>query len=492
MKKKTNEQKDDIIDFPNIAPTTHEKAKYAFELETNLYEFVKEAWEFVDPDPYIEIQLTKIICDHNQALFEGRIPSNRLAESIPPGFGKSMYSCVMLPAWAWTRNPATRFLTGSYSLEFATRDSRRSRDLIKSDWYQYFWGHKFDFAGDQDKKTNYENTAKGYRFTFGTYSAFTGTRADFIIVDDSIKMQDGESKIVRDSTNYLIGNLDNRLTNQVNGKILLIGQRLHLEDSIGYVLSKKSANWEYLCLPLLCDPTRRCQTSIFTDNRKEGECLWKERFTPKIIARLKESMGTRAFNAQILQNPEAESGAIIKSKWLQYYNALPPFQYILMSLDTAFTKKKTSDYSAISVWGVAHDGYYLIDMIWDKLEYPDLRHKCLKLYNKYRPHKMIIEKASSGHALVPELKRKTRIPVEGFPTDGSKWSGSKEQRLHLVSPLFEAHKVFFPKNAEWLNDFEDELLLFPAVTHDDRVDSLSMALIYLSQQYATPTLRIIS
>lgn len=488
MKKKNDKS---TVDFPNIAPTTYQRALYAFKLETNLHQFAKEAWEFVDPDPFIDIPIAKIVCDHNQALFEGYISSNRLLESIPPGFGKSMYSCVMMPAWAWTTRPQTRFLTGSYSLEFATRDSRRSRDLIKSDWYQYYWGNKFDFAGDQDKKTNYENTAKGYRFTFGTGSAFTGTRADFIIIDDSIKMQDGESKIVRDSTNYLMGNLDSRLTNQVTGKILAIGQRLHLEDSIGHLLSKKNAGWEYLCLPLLCDPMRRCKTSIFTDNRKGNECLWPERFTPKFIARIKEGMGTRAFNAQFLQNPEAESGSIIKREWLQYYEALPPFQYILMSLDTAFTKKKTSDYSAISVWGVTRDGYYLIDMIWDKLEYPDLRHKCVTLYNKYRPHKMIIEKASSGHALIPELKRDTRIPVEGFPTDGNKWSGSKEQRLYLVSPLFEARKVFFPKNAEWLNDFEDELLHFPSVIHDDRVDSLSMALIYLSQQYDTPTLRII-
>lgn len=468
----------------DIDPFLYEKATYSVRLENNFYEFVKEAWDNVFQTPLTDIPLIKISCDHMQALYDGTIPSRRLCASEPPGFVKSGIACVFFPAWVWTKRPEITFLTGSHSKEFATRDAKRSRGLMMSSWYQYLWGHKFSFSDDQNKKTNYENDKKGYRYVFGTSSGFTGTRADIILYDDPLDSHDAESEVKRNEANTVAGKLHTRLNISTDiGVICIIAQRLHVNDAVGHVLSKK-LGFEYLCVPLEFKQITKAKTSIFEDNRKEDENLWPEKFPPKVIAEKKASMGSRDYNAQYQQNPEAESGSIIKREWLMHYIELPKMQYIIMAMDTAFTKKKTSDYSAISIWGISQDGFYLIDLFWDKLEFPELKHKTISMYNAYKPHKVIIEKASSGHGLISELERNSRVPVEGIVVDGS-----KEQRLYIASPLFEAKKVFFPKNAVWLNDYEDELMHFPAVTHDDRTDTTSMALIHLSQQCGTPSLR---
>ena len=48
--------------------------------------------------------------------------------------------------------------------------------------------------------------------------------------------------------------------------------------------------------------------------------------------------------------------------------------------------------------------------------------------------------------------------------------------MAIQSTKFENGQVFFPKEAPWLRDLEDELFAFPNGRHDDQVDSISQAL----------------
>ena len=52
----------------------------------------------------------------------------------------------------------------------------------------------------------------------------------------------------------------------------------------------------------------------------------------------------------------------------------------------------------------------------------------------------------------------------------------KKIRMAIQSAKFENGQVFFPKEAPWLRDLEDELFAFPNGRHDDQVDSISQAL----------------
>jgi len=56
---------------------------------------------------------------------------------------------------------------------------------------------------------------------------------------------------------------------------------------------------------------------------------------------------------------------------------------------------------------------------------------------------------------------------------------TKMERLNSTTDLFEAGKVFLPKQAHWLHDYRSELTGFPGAGHDDQVDSTSQALTHL-------------
>ncbi len=55
-----------------------------------------------------------------------------------------------------------------------------------------------------------------------------------------------------------------------------------------------------------------------------------------------------------MQGPTSEEGAIIKREWWRKWDKdwIPHLEHVIQSYDTAFLKKETADYSAITTWGV--------------------------------------------------------------------------------------------------------------------------------------------
>jgi phage terminase large subunit-like protein len=74
------------------------------------------------------------------------------------------------------------------------------------------------------------------------------------------------------------------------------------------------------------------------------------------------------------------------------------------------------------------------------------------------------------------LKRDTRLPVIAIQVDKDKIS-----RAYAITPTCEAGRVFLPERAPWIEEFLDELMMFPAGPHDDQVDSFTQALEYLNR-----------
>jgi hypothetical protein len=86
------------------------------------------------------------VCEHLEHVTSGEL--RRLLINVPPGFMKSLLVCVFWPAWSWLRHPHTRWLMTSYAQDFAHRDSTRTRDLIRSEWYQERWADRFQIRQD--------------------------------------------------------------------------------------------------------------------------------------------------------------------------------------------------------------------------------------------------------------------------------------------------------------------------------------------------------
>jgi predicted phage terminase large subunit-like protein len=158
-------------------------------------------------------------------------------------------------------------------------------------------------------------------------------------------------------------------------------------------------------------------------------------------------------------------GNVFKAEWLNYYRQLPHVKRYVWSWDTAIKKGEENDYSVGGLWAVCDNGYYLVDLVREKLEYPELKKKVHMCYNAHKSSEVIIEDKASGQQLLQELKRNTTMPVVAETP-----RNDKIERANLVSPLFESGRVFLPENAPWLRSYVDEITLFPFADHDDTVD----------------------
>lgn len=442
-----------------------EQAKYEIKLEDNFYEFVKEAWEYVDCDQFIPTYHIKVVCDHLQAVAEGRL--KRLIINIPPGFAKSLLVSVLYPAWVWLKNPQHCFLTGANSTPLSIRDTVRSRDLINSDWYQYLWAKSFVFSSDQNQKTYYTNDKKGHRVSFSTSSNFTGWRANTLILDDPLSFNDKYSKVKRDKVNQMVGGgLMTRLKSQKNDAIIVMMQRLHYEDVTGFLTEK--GGWTVLNLPLEFMEATKCVTPIFEDNRKEGELLWTEMWDANMVKEIQKNLGSVEYSAQYQQCPTELSGGIINLNWFKYYTVLPKFDRIVDSWDTAFGEKQENDYSVGTTWGVTQNMYYLLNVYKKQAGMPELKRAILDVHNKFGSTEILVEDRASGKSVVQELTFRTRLPFKLINPEKCKIT-----RAHAAAPTVEAGNVSIPERADWLLDFKEELRMFPAGAHDDQVDSFT-------------------
>ena len=81
--------------------------------------------------------------------------------------------------------------------------------------------------------------------------------------------------------------------------------------------------------------------------------MWPEYWNLEELEKVKASISIRNWSAQYMQNPTSEEGAILKREWWQPWTKdLPTLKHVIQSYDTAFSKKETADYSAITTWGI--------------------------------------------------------------------------------------------------------------------------------------------
>lgn len=161
--------------------------------------------------------------------------------------------------------------------------------------------------------------------------------------------------------------------------------------------------------------------------------------------------------------------AVFKNEWLRFYHQLPSINYVVCSWDTSFKTKDYNDPSACTVWVVCEDGYYLLDIINERLDYPSLKRKIIDVAERYRADTVLIEDAASGQSLLQDLQITSRIPLVGCRVGRQ----SKVERAQYAASLFEAGKVQLPLGHDLIDEYKSQLLMFPLSLHDDMVDSTS-------------------
>jgi predicted phage terminase large subunit-like protein len=215
-----------------------------------------------------------------------------------------------------------------------------------------------------------------------------------------------------------------------------------------------------------------------------GKPVWPGYWKLEELEAVKASVSILKWNAQYQQNPTAAEGSIIKREWWNVWEKddMPELAHVIQSYDTAFMKKETADYSAITTWGVFYPNeegeahLILLDAVKDRYEFPELRRKAKEQYDYWKPETVIIEAKASGLPLTYEL-RQMGIPVINFtPSRGN----DKHTRVNAVAPLFEAGMIWAP-DRKFTEEVIEECAAFPLGEHDDLVDSMTQAVMRFRQ-----------
>ena len=428
----------------------------------NFLAFVKTMW----PD-FVQGSHHRHISDKFDKLARGEI--TRLIVNMPPRHTKSEFASYLLPAWMVGRDPKLKIIQATHTAELAFRFGRKTKNLIDTEEYQKIF--KTTLQEDSKAAGRWETSAGGEYFAAGVGGAITGRGADLLIIDDPHSEQDAMSRTALDSA-YEWYTSGPRQRLQPGGKIVLVMTRWSTRDLTGRLINNqkepKSDQWHVVEFPAIMD----------------HEPVWPQYWTIEELEKVQASLPAGKWNAQWMQNPVAEQGALIKRDWWNMYQGkeVPQLSYVLQSYDTAFSKKETADFSAITTWGLFYPyedslpNIILLDAVKDRFDFPELRRQALQQYHHWKPDMVEIEAKASGQPLIDEF-RKLYIPVFAFtPSKGN----DKHSRVNSVAPLFESGIVWAP-DRDFAEEVVEQCAAFPYGDHDDLVDCTTQALLRFRQ-----------
>lgn len=405
----------------------------------------------------------------------------RLMVFMPPRHGKSELVSRCLPAYLLGRDPDASIIATSYSAGLASRMNRDVQRIVDSDTYREVFPETL--LNSKNVRTVAQGTWLRNASTFevvgkrGSYRSagvgggITGMGADFGIIDDPIKNQeDAYSVVFRDKVwDWYISTFYTRLEGE-DASILLTLTRWHEDDLAGRLLKRAKEDptadqWEVLSLPAVCEPNKH-----EVDPRSVGDALWPSKFPLSILEKNKAN-GSYFWNALFQQRPAPSKGGIVQRDWLKFYHDLPEGVHDwLMSWDLTFKETRKGSFVCGQVWCRKGARFYLVDQHRERLDFPKTIKVMMGMIQKYpQCGKILVEDKANGPAVIAALKK----DVPGIIPINVK--GSKEARLHSVTPMLEAGNTYFPSE-RWVDDLVEELVAFPNSAFNDQVDTLSQAL----------------
>lgn len=447
----------------------------------SLSRFAKRAWHVLEPAAELKWGWAlDAICEHLQAVSSGQI--KRLRINVPPGCMKSLLTSVLWGAWEWGAlgRQSLSIIGTAHSQDLAIRDSRKTRLLIKSQWYQRLW--PIEFAKDLDGKIEFGNTKQGVRAAYA-FTGMTGRRGDRVILDDPISAFDANSDAALKAARLAFTETLPTRVNNSDSAIVVIMQRLNENDVCG-VIDELALDYESLILPMRYEECFKSKTCIgFSDPRtKDGELLFPERFSEQDVVSLEKTLGSYGAAGQLQQRPSPRGGGLIQVNWFRmYHNAPLDIDFRVIFADTAQKTGEQNDFSVMQCWGRTSTGQaILLDQIRGKWEAPELLVQARAFYLKHRSDAalsplrgMAVEDKVSGTGLIQTLRR------EGIAILPIQRSKDKYSRACDAAPFIECGNVLLPAFAPWLSDFLAEIEKFPSGAHDDQIDPMCDAIQYV-------------
>ncbi len=412
--------------------------------------------------------------------------NDRLIIEMPPRHGKSELVSVRFPAWAICRNPWLQFISASYGDDLATEMGRKARNTITAQ--EVFPNLKL--RRDSQAKNLWHTTEDGQFLAVGIGSGVVGFGGHIITIDDPFKKrEEAESLVLREKIwNWYSSEI---LTRQEPGAaIVVVMHRWHEDDLIGRLLEQDAGSWRVIRLPALAEPDDPL-------GREVGEALWPSRYPRKVLERRRAEVLPRDWASLYQQRPAPEEGHIFQ--WFPTYEPadLAAITDIVIGIDTAYTRKKASDFTAYAAWGTDRSRAFLLEAGRTKAEAPVAERNIVAFYNTIKqrwPGKRVIvvyrvsvaiDRVAAQHLRAgvavsvpgrregdpPQLTR-VGVPVQAVKTPAG---NSKEELAVMTSSQFEGGRALIPKaGPRWLAEWKEEHITFPGL-HDDFVETTLVA-----------------
>jgi predicted phage terminase large subunit-like protein len=398
----------------------------------------------------------------------------RVIVNIAPRHGKSELISYLAPAWFLGKYPQKKIIMGSHTADLAVNFGRRVRNLVGSEAYKGIFP-QVELQSDSKSASRWGTNFNGEYFAIGVGGALAGRGADLFIIDDPHSEQEaktGRPDVFLPAWEWFQSGPLQRL--MPGGAIIIVMTRWSKLDLTGMIVQQTERNedvdpWEVVEFPAIKD---------------DGQALWPEFWDVEELLAKKAALDIRYWNAQYMQKPTSEEGALIKREWWKIWEKEnpPECEFIIMSLDAAQEATNRADYNALTTWGVFYNeetqnfAIILLNAIKKRMEYPELKKLVLEEYREWQPDAFMVEKKSNGSALYQEFRR-MGVPVGEFtPGKGQ----DKIARVNAVSDLFASGIVYAPDH-RWAKEVIEECNDFPAGTNDDLVDSTTLALLRFRQ-----------
>lgn len=472
-------------------------------LTLNLEDFMRQAWNVVEPDTpliwswhytYISEWLSLV----SSGEFKTRYPDKLgLIINVPPRSGKSTMVSVLWPIWTWLKYPARRFLFASHSRDLALNHNNKRAWLIKSRFFQERFANRFrtlTTAGDMIRN---DHTGQFHVTSIGSGS--TGFGGMILVGDDLLDREDAFSEVAKRKANsWIDSSFSKMLDDQVRGVTVHISQRLAVNDPTGHILGEdeppsdktNTLRSQWIRVKIKREATEQ-EEYIFPISgqkyvRPKGDVLQgADRCPPMVLTRLKAK--SREWANQEQQEPTPETGALLNANRLRWYKGsspMPTFYQVIISVDCNFAEGLDNDYVAIHKYALVYNQRYLLDARVEQLGYTATKQAIKEVARGGHPvpwlsclmpeaTQVLIENKANGPAVTEELRAD---PNFGLAVIDYAPKGSKTQRFIAATGDVEGGLVYFPEDASWIGPIRKELCDFAgegSIPHDDNCDAWS-------------------
>ena len=392
----------------------------------------------------------------------------RVIVNIAPRHGKSELISYLAPSWFLGKFPQKKVIMSSHTADLAVQFGRRVRNLVSSDRYKDIFP-QVELQADSKSASRWGTNFGGEYFAIGVGGALAGRGGELIIIDDPHSEHEAKQlrpEVFEPAWEWFQSGPVQRL--MPGGAIIVVMTRWSKMDLTGKIIDHMTKNedsdqWEVVEFPAILD----------------DKPLWPEFWPIEELLAKRASLDVRYWNAQYMQDPTSEEGALIKREWWKVWekDTPPKCEFIIMALDAAQETNNRADYNALTTWGVFFNeevnnfNIILLNSIKERMEFPELKTMVYEQYKEWQPDAFIVEKKSNGAALYQEMRR-MGLPIGEFtPGKGQ----DKISRVNAVSDLFSSGIVWAP-DCRWAREVVEECNDFPSGSHDDLVDSTTLAL----------------